>query len=187
MGKGGDDVLPVKGNRKELRDEIETAFTEPVFPSPSGMSRRNPATGGLTGATFLEALGEEMRKSWPTIRFIARLERGRDLSGGRVTRTERETIYLITSLPGATPKRIMSVNRSHWRIKAMHRDKDVTPGEDRPTNRLDHVPQNIFTLTSATHTVLRRVSNSPTRAVEAFQTSRTTAIRFLAKDHNNFY
>ncbi len=58
--------------------------------------------------------------------------------GGRVTRTERETIYLITGLPGATPKRIMSVNRGHWRIEAMHRDRDVTPGEDRHTNRLDH-------------------------------------------------
>ena len=136
------------------------------------MSRRNPATGGLTSATFVEALGKEMRKSWPTIRFIACLERGRDhVRGGRIIRTERETIYLITSLPGATPKRIMSVNRSHWRIKAMHCDKDVTPGEDRHTNRLDHAPQNIFTLTSATRTVLRRVSNSPTRAIEAFQTA----------------
>ena len=106
---------------------------------------------------------------------------------GRVTRTERETIYPITSLPGATPKRIVSVNRSHWRIEAMHRDKDVTPGEDRHTNRLDHAPQNIFTLTSATRTVLKRISNSPTRAIETFRTSRTTAIRFLAKGHNNFY
>ncbi len=76
----------------------------------------------------MKALGEEMRKSWPTIRFIARLERRRDhVRKGRVTRTERETIYLITSLPRATPKRIVSVNRSHWWIKAMHRDKDVTP------------------------------------------------------------
>ncbi len=142
----------------------------------------------MTGATFLEALGEEMRKSWPTVRFIARLERRRDhVRGGRVIRTERETIYLITSLPGATPKRIMSVNSGHWRIKAMHRDRDVTPGEGRHTNRLDHAPQNIFTLTGATHTVFKRISNSSTRAIEAFQTSRTTVIRFLAKDHNNFY
>ena len=129
-----------------------------------------------------------MRKSWPTIRFIARLERRRDhVRGGRVIRTERETIYLITSLPGATPKRIMSVNRGHWRIKAMHRDRDVTPGEDRPTNHLDHAPQDIFTLTSATRTVPKRVSNSPTRTIETFRTSRTMAIRFLAKGHNNFY
>ena len=81
----------------------------------------------------------------------------------------------------------MSVNRGHWRIEAMHRDRDVTPGEDRPTNRLDHAPQNIFTLTSATRTVLKRISNSPTRAIETFQASRTMAIRFLARDHNNFY
>ena len=80
----------------------------------------------------------------------------------------------------ATPKRIVSVNRSHWWIEAMHRDKDVTPGEDRYPNRLNHTPQNIFTLTSATRTVLKRISNSPTRAIEAFQTSRITAIRFLA-------
>ena len=121
------------------------------------MSRRNLATGGLTGATFVEALGEEMRKSWPTIRFIARLESGRDLSGGRVIRTERETIYLITRLSGATPKRIMSVNRGHWRIKAMHHDKDITPGEDRHANRLGHAPQDIFALTGATHTVPGRI------------------------------
>ena len=187
MGKGGDEVLPVKGNRKDLRDEIETAFTEPVFllaewhePLQSGHGRIDRRHIALLP---VEALGEEMRKSWPTIRFIARLERRRDhVRGGRVTRTERVTIYRITSRPRATPKRIMSVNRGHWRIKAMHRDKDVTLGEDRHTNRLDHdhAPQNIFTLTSATRTVLKRISNSPTRAIEAFQTSRTTAIRFLA-------
>ncbi len=192
MGKGGDDVLPVKGNRKDLRDEIKTAFTEPVFPSPNGMSLRNPATGGLTSATLPCCLWKRSARRcashWPTIRFIACLERRRDhVRGGRVTRTERETIYLITSLPRATPKRIMSVNRSHWRIEAMHRDKDVTPGEDRHTNCLDHAPQDIFTLTGTTHTVLKRISNSPTRAIETFQTSRTTATRFLAKGHNNFY
>ena len=42
----------------------------------------------------------------------------------------------------------------------------------------DLAPQNIFTLTSATRTVLKRISNSPTRAIETFQISRTTAIRF---------
>ena len=185
MGKGGDDVLPVKGNRKDLRDEIKTAFTEPVFPLAEWHEPPQSGHGRIDQRHIallpVAALGEEMRKSWPTIRFIARLERRRDhVRRGRVTRTERETIYRITSRPTATPKRIMSVNRSHWRIEAMHRDKDVTPGEDRYPNRLDHAPQNIFTLTSATRTVLKRISNSPTRAIETFQTSRTTAIRFLA-------
>ena len=145
MGKGGDDVLPVKGNRKDLRGEIETAFTEPVFPLAEWHEPPQFGHGRIDRRHIallpVEALGEEMRKSWPTIRFIARLERRRDhVRRGRVTRTERETIYRITSRPMATPKRIMSVNRSHWRIKAMHRDKDVTLGEDRYPNRLDHGP-----------------------------------------------
>ena len=131
MGKGGDDVLPVKGNRKDLRDEIETAFTETVFPLAEWHEPPQSGHGRIDRRHIRGSA--RMRKSWPTIRFIARLERRRDhVRGGRVTRTERETIYLITSLPGATPKRIMSVNPGHWRIEAMHRDKDVTPGEDRP-------------------------------------------------------
>ena len=118
VGKGGDDVLPVKGNRKDLRDEIETAFTEPVFPLAEWHEPPQSGHGRIDQRHIallpVAALGEEMRKSWPTIRFIARLERRRDrVRRGRVTRTERETIYLITSLPRATPKRIVSVNRGH--------------------------------------------------------------------------
>ena len=118
MGKGGDDVLPVKGNRKDLRDEIETAFTEPVFPLAEWHEPPQSGHGRIDQRHIallpVAALGEEMRKSWPTIRFIARLERRRDhVRRGRVTRTERETIYRITSRPRATPKRIMSVNRGH--------------------------------------------------------------------------
>ena len=33
--KGGDYVLPVKKNQKDLLEEIETAFSEPVFPPRS--------------------------------------------------------------------------------------------------------------------------------------------------------
>lgn len=35
--KGGDFLLPVKDNQKDLREEIETAFREPVFP-PRGLA-----------------------------------------------------------------------------------------------------------------------------------------------------
>ena len=186
MGKGGDDVLPVKGNRKDLRDEIETAFTEPVFPLAEWHEPPQSGHGRIDRRHIallpVAALGEEMcasqgRQSASSLAWSA----GETMSEGDASpEPGRETIYLITSRPTATPKRIMSVNRSHWRIEAMHRDKDVTPGEDRHTNRLDHAPQNIFTLTSATRTVLKRISNSPTRAIETFQTSRTTASRFLA-------
>lgn len=33
--RGGDYILPVKDNQKTLREDIETAFNEPVFPPQS--------------------------------------------------------------------------------------------------------------------------------------------------------
>ena len=45
VGKGGDDVLPVKDNQKDLRDEIKTAFTEPVFPLVDRRSNLPPPCG----------------------------------------------------------------------------------------------------------------------------------------------
>jgi hypothetical protein len=39
--KGGDYILPVKKNQKDLLEEIETAFKEPVFP-PRTMARATP-------------------------------------------------------------------------------------------------------------------------------------------------
>ena len=51
----------------------------------------------------------------------------------------------------------------------MHRDKDVCPGEDGDTNRLDNAPGNMFSLTSAARARLKRIDASPTRATEIIQ------------------
>ena len=75
----------------------------------------------------------------------------------------------------------MRLNRSHWGIEAMHRDKDVCPGEDSDTNRLDNAPRNMFTLTSAARTLLKRIDASPTRVTEIIQNDRNRAIRTLAQ------
>ncbi len=65
-------------------------------------------------------------------------------------------------------------------VARMHRDKDDTLGEDRYSNRSGHAPRNIFTLTSAARTLLKRISKSPTRAIEMVQDNRQKAVRFLA-------
>ena len=62
----------------------------------------------------------------------------------------------------------------------MHRDKDVILGEDHYINRLDHAPQNIFTLLSAARTVLKRCNKSPTRTIEMVQDKRDNAIQLVA-------
>ena len=117
----------------------------------------------------------------PSVRTIARITRKREhVRAGNIVKTETETAYLITSLLQPNPKHILNLNRNHWRIETMHRDKDVTLGENRYTNRSGHAPRNIFTLTSAARTLLKRISSSPTRAIEMVQNNRQNAIRFLA-------
>ena len=124
-----------------------------------------------------------MRNAWPTIRSIARVTRNRQhVRAGNVTKTETQITYLISSMAGATPETILRLNRNHWQTEIMHRDKDVTMGEDRYTNRSDHAPRNIFALTSTAITRLKRISKSPTSAIELVQDNRAMAVAFIAGD-----
>ena len=50
----------------------------------------------------------------------------------------------------------------------------------RAPHRLDHTPPNIFTILSATRTVLKGIHKSPTRTIEMVQDNRNEAIRILA-------
>ncbi len=55
-----DGKTPRGGKDADGKAESRRPSQSRFFPSPNGMSRRNPATGGLTSATFVEALGEKM-------------------------------------------------------------------------------------------------------------------------------
>ena len=124
-----------------------------------------------------------MRDAWPTISTIARVTRNRQhVRAGNVTKSETETTYLISSIKAPTPESILKLNRNHWQIEIMHRDKDVTFGEDRYTNRSDYAPQNIFTLTSGALTLLKRIAKSPTRAIELVQDNRAKTIKLITVD-----
>jgi hypothetical protein len=129
------------------------------------------------------ALSEYMRDAWPTIASIARVTRSRcHIRKGKFAKSETEITYLISSMATVTPETILRLNRNHWQIEIMHRDKDVTLGEDRYTNRSDNAPQNIFTLTSGALTLLKRIAKSPTRAIEIVQDDRAKAVAIIAGD-----
>ena len=153
-----------------------------------------PRTGhgriDLRGVALLpaNALSEHIRTAWPSVRTVVRITREREhIRAGRPVKRETETVYLITSLAQPTPEYILRLNRKHWQIETMHRDKDVILGEDRYTNRSDNAPRNIFTLTSAARTLLKRISKSPTRAIETVQENRQKAIRFISDPHKNAF
>ena len=185
VSRGGDYLLPVKNNQKALREEIETAFREPVFPLTEWQDPPRSGHGRINQRSIAllpdDALTEHMRLAWPSVRTIARIERQREhVRAGRIVKIETETAWLITSMLRPDPEYILRLNRKHWQIEAMHRDKDVTLGEDGYTNRSGHAPRNIFTLNSAVRTLLKRISNSPTRAIEMVQDNREKAVQFIS-------
>ena len=94
-----------------------------------------------------EAVG--IQGEWPTVRQICRVIRSRQVKkNGEWQKPQHEVVYLVSSLPAATsPQALLGVNRDHWRIEIMHRNKDVILGEDGYTNRCDNAPRNIFSLT----------------------------------------
>jgi hypothetical protein len=60
---------------------------------------------------------------------------------------QHEVVHLISSLTAATsPQALLSINRDHWSIEIMHRNKDVIHGEDGDTNRCGNAPRNTFSL-----------------------------------------
>ena len=136
----------------------------------------------------VEVLSAPMRANWSSVQTVVRITRQRQhIRAGRIVKEETETAYFITSLPLDNPQCILRLSRDHWKIEAMHRDKDVTLGEDGYTNRSGHAPRNIFTLISAARTLLKRISPSPTRAIEMVQDNRNKAIRFIADEHRTAF
>lgn len=91
---------------------------------------------------------------------------------------KEETVYFITSLfeAEASPQDLLKLNRKHWGIEIMHRNKDVFLAEDWSTNRKDNAPHAIFILHNLVLEICQSVSHSPTQAIEYFQDDKNRAI-----------
>ena len=137
----------------------------------------------------IEALPAEaagIGDEWPTVSQICRVTRSRRRKvGGTWQAPREEIIYLITSLTAcdAAPKALLQINRDHWGVEIMHRDKDVILGEDGYTNRKGNAPRNVFSLTGFALKILKSVSRSTTRAIERFQDDRNRAVRLFSGFH----
>jgi len=70
--KGGDYVLPVKDNQKNLRENIQTAFDEPVFPLVSFGSDCEKTHGRIERRSIdvLPARAAGIEKDWPSVQHI---------------------------------------------------------------------------------------------------------------------
>ena len=109
--------------------------TSRFFPLRYGVSkRRMGASNGARSTCCLpkppgfKASGRRFGKS---VASYVRAKSRRTASGRS---TARAQLYLVSSLPAAaSPQALLGVNRNHWRIEIMHRNKDVILGEDETT------------------------------------------------------
>ena len=127
-----------------------------------------------------EALG--LHPDWPSIAQIAKVERKRQVKRKGQWVSESETAWLITSLTAAeaSPQALLTYNRDHWRIENnLHRNKDVTLGEDAYTNRKDHAPRNIFTFNAIVLELAAYLELSPKIAIERCQDDKNLAVAWV--------
>jgi predicted transposase YbfD/YdcC len=113
---------------------------------------------------------------------IAKVESRREVKRKGQWVSENETAWLITSLTAteASPKALLTYNRDHWRIENnLHRNKDVTLGEDAYTNRKDQAPRNIFTLNAIVLELAACFGLSPKIAIERCQDDKNLAIAWV--------
>jgi predicted transposase YbfD/YdcC len=125
----------------------------------------------------------DIRNDWPTVNQVCHVRRVIQRKKKGIWQPPKtETVYLITSLSAveATPQDLLKLNRTHWGIEIMHRNKDVFLGEDGYTNRKDNAPHAIFVLLTLVLEIGKSVSRSPTQALEYFQDNKNRAFRLIS-------
>src|SRR5271157_3603002 len=113
--------------------------TSRFFPLCSWNSAVEKAHGRIEWRAIdvLPAEAAGIQGEWPTVRQICRVIRSRQVKkNAEWQKPQHEVVYLVSSSP-ASPQALLGVNRDHWRIEIMHRNKDVILGEDGYTNRCE--------------------------------------------------
>jgi len=156
--RGGDYLLPVKGNQPILRQDIALVFAHAQeLADTIGQAQTTDQHGDrietrrLCASTALEGY-----LSWPGHAQV--LELRRRVTNKRTSETRSEVVYGITSLAPerATPAQLLRLWREHWHIEnRLHWVRDVTFDEDRSQVRVGHAPQVMAALRNVAISMLR--------------------------------
>ena len=154
LDAGGDYLVIVKKNQRELYDAIALAFAEPVWGAQYRQARRRGRHGGRWETRQLratEALNEYL--DWPGVRQVCQVRRRVEQKGS----VSMETRYAITSLGRETgPGKLLEYVRGHWGIEnRLHYVRDVTLGEDASQVRTGAAPQVMAALRNVVLGLLR--------------------------------
>lgn len=154
---GGDYVMIVKDNQRQLKADIELVFTLPPWGDRQESTRSVEVGHGRIESrnlTTSEALVGYC--DWPGLAQV--FEVGRQVIEKKTGKERVEVVYGVTSLPPdrATPERLLELVRGHWAIEnRSHWVRDVTFDEDRSQVRSGHIPQVMAALRNTAIGLLR--------------------------------
>ena len=133
LGRGADYLFTVKGNQPNMLDDIRLTLDEHIAQRAPDFTDESPKP---------EHGRRERRSIWVSSALNDYLDFpgvGQVFAIGRQTvevnsaKRHSETVYGVTSLSpqGASPQRLLTLNRGHWTIEATHHILDWSFDEDR--------------------------------------------------------
>lgn len=141
-------LFTVKGNQKNLLADIRLLLDDHIQRRPPDFADQapKPVHGRRERRSVWVSDKLNHYLQFPNVGQVFAVMR--ETTETATGRKRREIAYGITSLTpnDASPERILSLNRGHWSVEAMHHVLDWTFDEDRSRIRAGHGPQNMSRL-----------------------------------------
>ena len=174
LDRGGDYLLAVKDNQKDLADALREFFAEgetwgfgalPVSHYQSiEKDHGRIETRQAMWVSDLSWLDKKLREHWPKLAGVGLIQRQREINGAVST----ERAYYIGSQGITSAESFAKAARDHWGIEnSLHWVLDITFREDDCRVRKDHAPHNFAALRKFALTLLRQDTQYPKRSLRS--------------------
>ena len=144
LDRRADYLFTVKGNQKTLMDDIRLLMDEAMTERPPDFVQESgkPEHGRLERRSIWASAEINDYVRFPGVGQVFAVRR--EVTEVRTGDRRVETACGVTSLSpeAASPKRLLELNRGHWRIEATHHVLDWSFDEDRSRIRTGHGPAN---------------------------------------------
>jgi predicted transposase YbfD/YdcC len=174
LDRGGDYLLAVKDNQKDLADALREFFAEgerwgfgslPINRHQSiEKDHGRIETRQAMWVSDLSWLDKKLREHWPKLAGIGMIERQREINGAVST----ERAYYIGSQGITSAESFAKAARDHWGIEnSLHWVLDITFREDDCRVRKDQAPHNFAALRKLALALLRQDTQYPKRSLRS--------------------
>ena len=177
--RGAHYLFTVKGNQPNMLDDIRLTLDEHIAQRAPDFtdSSPKPEHGRRERRSIWVSSALNDYLDFPGVAQVFAI--GRQSVEVNSGKRHRETVYGVTSLSpqGASPQRLLSLNRGHWTIEATHHILDWSFDEDCSRIRTGHGPENMTRLRRfaiglikarglAVAETMRRLARNPRRVLD---------------------